>query len=251
VAFAIFNGGATLNSPSETVTVQAGGESSLTPTTTPPTGPTVNITSPANGATFTNLDSITLTANATPLAGTTITEVAYSYSVEGSNPITMPIGTSTLAPYRLIWNPITIAGTVLLLATATDSLGRQGQSPTVTIQVTMAPTPTPATGFCMVHYQLNSQWTGGFSGSLTMTNTGTTAYNGWVLQFTFSGDQQITQIWNGSIRQSGETVTISNLSYNAGIAPGGSTNLGFNGTWTHNDSPPTSFTLNGMGCIIG
>ena len=38
------------------------------------------------------------------------------------------------------------------------------------------------------------------------------------------------------------------LSYNATIAPGGNVQFGFQGTWTTNDTTPTSYTLNGQLC---
>jgi hypothetical protein len=48
--------------------------------------------------------------------------------------------------------------------------------------------------------------------------------------------------------QSGENVTITNESYNATIAAGGSTSLGFQGTWASSDASPTSFSVNGTNC---
>jgi len=62
------------------------------------------------------------------------------------------------------------------------------------------------------------------------------------------GDERITTAWNGAFTQSGESVRITNLSYNATIAAGGSTSLGFQGTWSTSAAVPTAFTLNGAGC---
>ncbi|WP_287269953.1 cellulose binding domain-containing protein [Thermogemmatispora sp.] len=59
--------------------------------------------------------------------------------------------------------------------------------------------------------------TSGFGASISITNTGGTAINGWTLRFTFPNGQTITQGWNGSFSQQGSTVTITNLSYNATI----------------------------------
>ena len=85
---------------------------------------------------------------------------------------------------------------------------------------------------------------------INITNTGTTTINGWTLQFSFPNGQTVTQGWNGSFSQSGSTVTVTNLSYNGTIPPGTtlSNAPGFNGTWTGTNSPPTSFTLNGVIC---
>jgi hypothetical protein len=48
--------------------------------------------------------------------------------------------------------------------------------------------------------------------------------------------------------QSGEAVSIANESYNATIAAGSSTSLGFQGTWTNSDAAPSSFAVNGTAC---
>jgi poly(3-hydroxybutyrate) depolymerase len=103
-------------------------------------------------------------------------------------------------------------------------------------------------GICRVAYSTTSQWTGGFTASVTITNTGTAAISGWTLKFTFAGDQHITNAWNGTASQSGENVTITNASYNGTIAPGGNTSAGFQGTWTSSDAAPASFTVNGATC---
>jgi cellulase/cellobiase CelA1 len=99
-----------------------------------------------------------------------------------------------------------------------------------------------------VQYTTTSQWGGGFTANVVITNKGTSTINGWNLGFTFAGDQKITNAWNATTSQSGEAVTATNMSYNATIAPGGNTSFGFQGTWTNSDSPPTSFTLNGTPC---
>jgi cellulase/cellobiase CelA1 len=101
-----------------------------------------------------------------------------------------------------------------------------------------------------VQYAITNQWPGGFGVNMTITNTGTTAINGWNLVFAFPNGQTITQLWNGTFTQSGATVTVTNLSYNAAIAPGAtlSSPPGFNGAWSGSNQAPTSFSLNGSPC---
>jgi hypothetical protein len=103
-----------------------------------------------------------------------------------------------------------------------------------------------------VHYAVTNQWQGGFGASLTITNTGSTAINGWNLKFSFPNGQTITQLWNGSVTQSGSAVTVTNASYNASIPAGQSLSSepGFNGTWNGTNSSPTAFTLNGSACSV-
>ncbi len=126
-----------------------------------------------------------------------------------------------------------------------------GITPTPTTGSTPTATPTATSGLaCSVHYAIGSQWSGGFGATLTITNTGSTAINGWTLQFSFANGQTITQGWNGTFTQSGSTVTITNLSYNGSIAAGASVSSapGFNGTWNGTNAAQTAFTLNGTAC---
>jgi hypothetical protein len=123
-------------------------------------------------------------------------------------------------------------------------------TPTPTPTNTPTPTPTPSGASCRVQYTVTNQWPGGFGVNLAVTNTGTSTINGWSLVFAFPNGQTITQLWNGNVTQTGATVTISNLSYNATIAPGAtlSSPPGFNGAWSGSNSPPSAFTLNGSPC---
>jgi O-glycosyl hydrolase len=128
-----------------------------------------------------------------------------------------------------------------------------GTTPTPTQGTTPTPTPTQVSGAsCSVHYAITSSWTGGFGAALTITNTGSTAINGWSLGFSFPNGQTITQLWNGTYTQSGSAVTITNVSYNGSIPAGQSVSSepGFNGTWNGTNGPPTAFTLNGSPCSV-
>ncbi|WP_176728966.1 polysaccharide lyase family protein [Thermogemmatispora onikobensis] len=126
--------------------------------------------------------------------------------------------------------------------------------PQVTGGSTASPTPTPTAASsgstCRVSYSVTSQWPGGFTASITLTNSGTTTINGWTLTFVFSAGQTVTQGWNATFSQQGSQVSASSLSYNATLAPGASTTLGFNGTWTTTNPAPASFTLNGQSCAL-
>jgi hypothetical protein len=201
-----------------------------------PVPPTVTITSPANNTTY--------NAPATVMVAATASDVMGPLSkVDFYNGSTL-LGTSTSAPYHFTWANVP-AGTYILKAVATDAgSGVTGTSAPITIIVLPGPPP----GICKVSYQLSSQWSGGFQTNLVITNTGMSKISGWVLKFTFPGDQKITNLWNGNYTQSGEQVTISNLSWNGTISPRGSLSLGFNGTWTSNNTNPASFTLNGQAC---
>ncbi len=103
---------------------------------------------------------------------------------------------------------------------------------------------------CSVKYDVQSQWPGGFSTNVTLTNVGD-ALNGWTVGWTFASGQTIQQGWNGTFTQSGSKVTVANLSYNGSIPQGGATSFGFNGSWNGSNAVPTSFTVNGVTCTGG
>src|SRR5262245_20201012 len=73
---------------------------------------------------------------------------------------------------------------------------------------------------CPVTYNIVNSWPGGFQAGISIKNTGTTAINGWTLQWAFSGNQQITNLWGGNVGSRGETVTVTSLSWDASIPVG-------------------------------
>jgi cellulose 1,4-beta-cellobiosidase len=110
---------------------------------------------------------------------------------------------------------------------------------------------THAASYCQVTYTITNQWPGGFGVNLTIQNTSSSAWTGWTLGFTFpASGQAVTQLWNGSYTQSGQNVTVTNLSYNGSVPAGAmvSSEPGFNGSWTTSNPVPTSFTINGNVC---
>jgi hypothetical protein len=124
-------------------------------------------------------------------------------------------------------------------------------SPTPTASPTTSPTPTggTGTGSCTVAYT-KSEWQGGLTANVAVTNTGSTAVNGWTLAFGFPGDTRVGNAWNAAVTQDGSKVSATNLSYNGTIAPGATVSFGFQGTWTGNDANPTGFTLNSTSCAV-
>jgi len=100
---------------------------------------------------------------------------------------------------------------------------------------------------CRVDYAISSSWQGGFNANVTITNFGD-AVNGWRLTWSFGAGQTITQLWNGSVAQSGAQVTVTNVSYNGSIPTNGNTSFGFGGTWNGSNPVPTNFALNGTTC---
>jgi endoglucanase len=110
-------------------------------------------------------------------------------------------------------------------------------------------TTAPAAVACHITYAVQSQWATGFQVALTIANTGSTSITNWTLKFAFPGNQQVTSLWNANYTQSGETLTLTNESYNGTIPAGGSYGaVGFNGSYSGVNSALPTFTLNGTVC---
>mgnify|MGYP003472777600 FL=1 len=93
-------------------------------------------------------------------------------------------------------------------------------------------------------------WNTGLTASVAITNTSTTAVNGWRLVFTLPGGQTITSGWSATYSPTSGQVTATNASYNAAIPAGGSTSIGFQASHTGSTAEPTAFTLNGAACTV-
>ncbi|MET7964875.1 PHB depolymerase family esterase [Micromonospora zamorensis] len=110
-------------------------------------------------------------------------------------------------------------------------------------------TPPPAPGACGVAVAINA-WNTGLTENITVTNTGTTAINGWSLVFTLPSGQTITSGWNASYSPNSGQVTARNVAYNAGIPANGSVTIGFQATHSGNTAKPSAVTLNGASCVV-
>ena len=111
-------------------------------------------------------------------------------------------------------------------------------------------TKSGSTGACKVSYTANS-WNTGFTSSVRVTNTGTSALSSWTLGFSFANGQKVTQGWSAEWSQSGTAVTAKNAPWNGNLAVGQTADIGFNGSHTGTNNNPTAFTLNGATCTIG
>ncbi|WP_369173793.1 cellulose binding domain-containing protein [Streptomyces sp. R28] len=111
------------------------------------------------------------------------------------------------------------------------------------------PTPTP-TGACAVTYKVTNQWSGGFQADVQLSNTGSTAWNGWSLGWSFAQGQRITQVWNADYTQAGAAVTAKNVGWNGNVTAGASVSFGFTGSWAGANAKPTAFKLGDQSCTV-
>ncbi|MET7965526.1 cellulose binding domain-containing protein [Micromonospora sp. NPDC005305] len=139
-------------------------------------------------------------------------------------------------------------GVGLAVNSFSQSVNTGGTTPTTPPATTPPPsTPPPGNAACSVRYATNV-WNNGFTADVTITNTGSSAVNGWTLNYNLPSGQTITGSWNATVTQSGSAVSARNLSYNGTLAPGASTSFGYQATLSGGFSTPSSFTLNGSTC---
>jgi non-reducing end alpha-L-arabinofuranosidase len=136
------------------------------------------------------------------------------------------------------------SGRRLLAAAATAVLG------VTLVGVAGTQLASAATAGCSVAYTVGSQWPGGFTASVTVTNLGDPVTS-WRLNWGFATGQTITQLWNGSFTQSGAEVNVTNAAWNGSLGTGASTQFGFNGSYTDSNPVPASFSMNGVTCTGG
>jgi len=56
---------------------------------------------------------------------------------------------------------------------------------------------------CQVTYAVTNTWQGGFGAAVEVTNLGDPV-NGWTLGWSFPSGQTVTQLWGGTVSQSGD-----------------------------------------------
>ena len=119
---------------------------------------------------------------------------------------------------------------------------------TTPVSLTVQATQGGGGGGCLVTWQVYSDWGQGFVTGITITNKGSAAINGWTLGWQFTGNQQITNLWNGTLSQGGQSIRVANASYNSTITAGGNQMLGFQASYSGTNQRPATFTLNGQIC---
>jgi cellulose 1,4-beta-cellobiosidase len=113
--------------------------------------------------------------------------------------------------------------------------------------IAVSASPAQAQIACAVDYTKAWEGGNGFGANVTIRNLGA-AINGWELEFTFPGNQQVSNGWIAQWSQAGQAVSAVNESWSALIPAGGSLTLGFNGTFSGSNQNPQTFFLNGVQC---
>ncbi|TLM78386.1 glycoside hydrolase family 9 protein [Microbulbifer harenosus] len=207
------NGGAV--SPAATVTIDV---------ESPPV-PAVSITSPANGSTFEEGEDITV-------------QYTLQYA-DGVNLYVDGVLTSSANGAVDLVIPAPSLGDHQIEVRAVEDAEELAVSDSITITVEAESTGGGDGVICEAVSA--DTWNNGFVlNNVTITNDGSEAIQGWEIQLTFAEPITLVNGWSGefSLSPDGRVVTISNAPWNGGLAPGGSTTVGFQGGHNGNFSLP-------------
>ncbi|GLZ61448.1 cellulose binding domain-containing protein [Micromonospora sp. NBRC 107095] len=115
----------------------------------------------------------------------------------------------------------------------------------LSVPVTVTTLPPPPS--CTVRSTVG-QWPDGLVARLLVTNTGTTAVDGWTMRWRFYAAQQLRSLWGAEVvDRDSSYLRVRNVRHNALIPPGGTVSLGFVATGSQ---PPEEVTLNGGMCTV-
>ena len=182
----------------------------------------------------------TLPGNASATSGATYN--VYSSASSGFTPSASNRIASGVASTSYSVTGLTASSTHYYRVTAVNAGGESAAT-------NQAGATTAAALACHVNYSVTNQWNNGFTGAISIKNTGTTPINSWTLTWTWPGNHRVTQSWNANYSQSGANATFTNMSCNATISPGATlTGMGFNASYSGSNPAPAGFAVNGTTC---
>jgi len=142
-------------------------------------GNTVTVTSPGNQTGTVGTPASVQVEASDSAAGQTLT-----YGATG-----LPAGLSINSATGLISGTPSATASSTVTVTAADTTGASGSA---VFTWTIGGGGGGGGGTCHVTYTTTSQWAGGFTASVAISDTGTSAISNWTLAFTFAGDQKIS-----------------------------------------------------------
>lgn len=91
---------------------------------------------------------------------------------------------------------------------------------------TEAPTAALAAPGCQLAATIETRYPQGYHATLTLRNTGPTAWDGWELTIPRRSAQDVAYAWNSVLVRGGDAVVIRDAGWNGSLAPGETTEIG-------------------------
>ena len=136
---------------------------------------------------------------------------------------------------RAIRRPRALAGAVPLLAALT----------------LLTAAPASAEAGATATFSKGSDWGSGFIGHYVIRNDTSATIQGWELELDLPAGERLTSAWSAKLSSSGTHYVLTDEAWTHSIAPGGSVEIGFQGTYGGQFGAPTGCTLNGEPCAGG
>ena len=210
----------------------------VTPTPTPPptptpTLPTLSISSrqAKEGNTGTGLRQFKVTLSAASMQTVSVQYATADGTAKAGSDYTSASGSLTFAPGELtktisvaVIGDTTVESNEKFVVKLSTALGATILTGTGT--GTILNDDAATAGGVALTYTQTSSWATGFNGDMKIKNTGTTAINGWTMEFDMNAN--IVNIWNAVIvSHVGTRYVIKNADWNGTIAAGAEVSFGF------------------------
>jgi hypothetical protein len=114
------------------------------------------------------------------------------------------------------------------------------------IAMVVSRSPATVVSSCSATYSVSKQWPTGFTASIKVTS-GPAAIRSWTLRYTYSDGERLAAGWEGTWSQSGDTVTVSNESWNGSLAPDSSVGIHADFDSQGTSSAPSAVSCTGTG----
>lgn len=79
---------------------------------------------------------------------------------------------------------------------------------------------------CQAQYRVTNAWPGGYQVEVVVRNDDPDSLNGWSVSWALPDGHSINNLWDGTLRQRGSSVTVTNANYNAVVKGHGATSFG-------------------------
>ncbi|MCM2679208.1 cellulose binding domain-containing protein [Echinimonas agarilytica] len=158
------------------------------------------------------------------------------------------VAESSTPPFDATWLPVQ-PGTLVLQAKATYANGNTASLSAET------PVLFAGSGVCSISYNINQQWSTGFTVEVVITNNSEDSIDGYNLHWNLGIGEQLASGWNSILAQTGQVMHASGApgTWDGSIAAnGGTLTFGFQASKPNNTAAKEvdSFSLNNIPCDV-